>query len=61
MIEKISVKIVEKVNKQKQTKTYEITKKSLPQEKLEKLKSEILKIVEPNQRTLEVKGKSKRK
>lgn len=61
MIEKISVKIVEKVNKQKQTKTYEITKKSLPQEKLEKLKSEILKIVEPNQRILEVKEKSKRR
>ena len=61
MIEKISVKIVEKVNKQKQTKTYEITKKSLPQEKLEKLKKEILKIVEPNQKTLEVKKKGRKK
>ena len=59
MIEKIQVKIVEKVNKQKQTRTYEITNKSMPQEKLEKLKKEILKIVEPNQRTLEVRGGQK--
>jgi len=61
MIEKIQIKIVEKVHKQKQTRTYEITNKSMSQEKLEKLKQEILKIVEPNQTKLEVKGKKKRK
>jgi len=49
------------VHKQKQTRTYEITDKSMSQEKLEKLKQEILKIVEPNQTKLEVKGKKKRK
>jgi len=61
MIEKIQIKIVEKVHTQKQTRTYEITDKSMSQEKLEKLKQEILKIVEPNQTKLEVKGKKKRK
>ena len=61
MIEKISVKIVEKVSKQRQTRTYEISHRSMPQEKLEKLKKEILKIVEPSQMKLEVKEKSKRK
>jgi len=61
MIEKIQVKIVEKVHKQKQTRTYEITSKSMSQEKLQKLKEEILKIVEAKQQKLEVKGKKRKR
>lgn len=60
MIEKIQIKIVEKVNKQKQTRTYEITSKSMSQEKLEKLKTKILEIVEAGQTKLTVKRRGEK-